>query len=349
MYELNVDVTAESSAPPDFILYAIVNYPGVLLEISGNKFNYRKHEDTHILKRFGLTTEIKIMPSTKITRNHYLLTLFIKTKLPLIYESGIGKYHFISDGEKTVCFGGGSETFKGLSGIIVHLSEKRIKKHFKKMWNECIENVTRLWIEPEIAENYLPEDIAKKIKNRESFDSLLRFKTEGQVDIIPIEGVSIGLPSGSKKIVIQSPKKLCKHDVFLCHSSKDIKIINETCKYLESKDIKCWIATRDIRAGAEYHEAIIDAINESQIMILILSANSNKSPHVIRELNEAVSSSVHIIPFQIGDVSLSKPMKYLIGIPHWLDAMTPPIEQHFEKLVETICQFLNNETVEDEA
>ena len=108
MYELVIKVDAESNAPPDFVLYTIVRYPDVLLEISGHKFSYDKLEDIHILKRFGLTSNIKIMEATKLNHNHYKLKLYIKTKLPLIYESGIGTYHFVNDDGKTLCYGGGS-------------------------------------------------------------------------------------------------------------------------------------------------------------------------------------------------------------------------------------------------
>ncbi len=29
-------------------------------------------------------------------------------------------------------------------------------------------------------------------------------------------------------------------------------------------------------------------------------------------------------------------MRYFIGTPHWLDAMTPPMERHLQKMVETV-------------
>jgi hypothetical protein len=36
-------------------------------------------------------------------------------------------------------------------------------------------------------------------------------------------------------------------------------------------------------------------------------------------------------------------MEYLIGIPHWLDALTPPLEQQFEKLVQTVKVLLEKQ------
>jgi hypothetical protein len=33
-------------------------------------------------------------------------------------------------------------------------------------------------------------------------------------------------------------------------------------------------------------------------------------------------------------------MEYLIGAPHWLDALTPPLEAHIRRLVDTIESLL---------
>ena len=139
----------------------------------------------------------------------------------------------------------------------------------------------------------------------------------------------------------EQSRKIIGHEVFICHSSEDKPVADAMCGIIESKGIKCWIAPRDILPGVNYQEALIDAIDGSQIMTLIFSSRSNNSPHVIRELTEAFSKGVIIIPFRIEDVPLSKSMKYLVGLPHWLDALTPPLEQHLEKLAETIRLLLN--------
>jgi hypothetical protein len=50
-----------------------------------------------------------------------------------------------------------------------------------------------------------------------------------------------------------------------------------------------------------------------------------------------------IIPFRIEDVLPSKSMDYLNGTPHWLDAISPPLDQHIDKLIITIKKFLSRE------
>jgi hypothetical protein len=126
------------------------------------------------------------------------------------------------------------------------------------------------------------------------------------------------------------------HDIFISYSHEDKAIADAICAMLESHTIRCWIAPRDVLPGEDYPASIINAIEQCRIMVLVYSSKSNNSDHVIRELTKAVSSGAIIIPFRIEDIPLSKNMEYLIGIPHWLDALTPPLEQHIDKLVETV-------------
>jgi hypothetical protein len=141
------------------------------------------------------------------------------------------------------------------------------------------------------------------------------------------------LPWGKAHAV---PAKGTHHDVFISYASRDKPIADAICNYLESRQIRCWIAPRDILPGMQYQEAIIDAIDSSSILVLVFSVDSNESTHVLTELNEAMSNKVIIIPFRVEDVQPSKSMKYLISVPHWLDAMNPPMSQHIEKLEQTI-------------
>jgi hypothetical protein len=126
------------------------------------------------------------------------------------------------------------------------------------------------------------------------------------------------------------------HDVFISYAHVDKPTADAICSTLEGRRIRCWIAPRDVMPGTNYQEAIIDAIDTSRIMVLVFSSHSNTSPHVIRELTKALSQGVIIIPFRIEDVPLSKSMEYLISLPHWLDALTPPVEKHIDKLAEYV-------------
>ena len=126
------------------------------------------------------------------------------------------------------------------------------------------------------------------------------------------------------------------HDVFISYAQQDKPIADAVCAKLESRNIRCWIAPRDVPPGKDFMEAIIDAIEEGRAVVVIFSTHANNSPHVLRELTNAVNKDRIIIPFRIEDVVPTKSMEYLISVPHWLDAVTPPMEKHIDLLIQTI-------------
>jgi len=129
---------------------------------------------------------------------------------------------------------------------------------------------------------------------------------------------------------------LPNHDVFISYSNKDKSVADAICAILEEKQIRCWIAPRDISAGHSWGGSIIDAIEDARVMILVYSGNSNLSPQVVREVERAVSKGLIIVPFRIADVPMSKDMEYFLSASHWMDALTPPLEDHLARLAERV-------------
>ncbi|WAC04907.1 MAG: TIR domain-containing protein [Methanoregula sp.] len=130
------------------------------------------------------------------------------------------------------------------------------------------------------------------------------------------------------------------HDVFISYAQLDKPIADAVCAKLESRHIRCWIAPRDVPPGKNFPEAIIDAIEESKVVTLIFSSHANNSPHVLREVTKAVNKGCIIVPFRVEDVVPSKSMEYLISVPHWLDAITPPLEKHIDELAGNVERIL---------
>jgi len=138
------------------------------------------------------------------------------------------------------------------------------------------------------------------------------------------------------------PIDIIPHDVMISYSTLDKPTADAVCAGLEMNNIRCWIAPRDVLPGMNYAEAIVRAIETSKILVLIYSANANRSDQVLRELEIAATSKVIIIPFRIEDAPLTKAMQFYIKLPHWLDALTPPIEDHIEALSTSIRSFMTS-------
>ena len=126
------------------------------------------------------------------------------------------------------------------------------------------------------------------------------------------------------------------YDVFISHSSRD-KIISEAvCQTLEARQLRCWIAPRNILGGMDWGEAIVGGIENSRVMVLIVSANSSNSDQVAREVQLAASKHLTILPVRIDNAPLSRSLQYFLGASQWLEATTPPLGKHLERLAGTI-------------
>lgn len=132
------------------------------------------------------------------------------------------------------------------------------------------------------------------------------------------------------------------HEVFISYSSKDKAKADSICTTLEAQGLRCWIAPRDILPGMDWGGSIIDAITNSRVMVLLLTSNSNISAQVRREVERAVNKEIIIIPFRTEDVALSKSLEYHLSVAHWMDALTPPLENHLPMLAEKVRQILSN-------
>jgi len=126
------------------------------------------------------------------------------------------------------------------------------------------------------------------------------------------------------------------HDVFISHSVKDKPIADAVCATLESEGIRCWIAPRDVVPGMEWSECIIEAIEQTKVMVLVFTADANASPQIRREVERAVNRGVAILPLRIEDVLPARGLEYFIGNVHWLDALTSPMEAHLKSLAGTV-------------
>lgn len=137
------------------------------------------------------------------------------------------------------------------------------------------------------------------------------------------------------------------HDVFLSYSTKDKSTAEAVCSILEQNRIRCWIAPRDVTPGRKYAACIIDAVKQSKVMAVIFSRNSNASEQVGSEVECAMKYGVVIIPVRIDDVIPTNEMEYYLSSRHWLDALTPPLEEHIQKLAETVKKFITQDPSTD--
>ncbi len=129
------------------------------------------------------------------------------------------------------------------------------------------------------------------------------------------------------------------HDVFISYSSRNKPTALALCHVLEEHRIKCWMAPRDIPAGADYGDVIDEAIVACRLFVLVFSEPASISQWVKGELNLAFSEKKIIIPYRIDETPLKGAMRLILNQTHWVDAY-PDAESKFGELVEAAERFL---------
>ena len=130
------------------------------------------------------------------------------------------------------------------------------------------------------------------------------------------------------------------HDVFISHSNQDKTVASAMCSRLEQAGIRCWIAPRDVRPGRNWGSEIIRGLDNAKVMIVVLSANANRSRPVMKEVERAFDKGIVIIPVRTEEVVPSEALEFFLSSEHWLDAFNPPLETHMDRLAGTVEEYL---------
>lgn len=96
-----------------------------------------------------------------------------------------------------------------------------------------------------------------------------------------------------------------KKDILISYSSKDFETAQEIAKTLEANGFTIWMAPRNIPGGSHYIKEIYDAIEESSIVLFIMSPNSMSSVWCSREVELGISQHKSLIPFQIKESKIN--------------------------------------------
>jgi TIR domain len=130
------------------------------------------------------------------------------------------------------------------------------------------------------------------------------------------------------------------HDIFISYAEEDNLAAKITCNSLESEGISCWIALRDIGAGAKWEQAIMDAISASRVMVLVFSEDANRSDHVQREVGSAFANGITVVPFRIRNAKPTGILDYYLRPVQWIDAFTLSLEEHSKSLAVKVKDIL---------
>jgi len=124
--------------------------------------------------------------------------------------------------------------------------------------------------------------------------------------------------------------------VFISYATGDQTHADEVCHLLEQHGARCWIATRDQVAGANYDEAIIRAIDAAAAVVFLLSSHANASSFVANEISYAFGKGKTILPLRLEDVKPSGALEFYLTRVHWTDGFPAPLAPHVARIVASL-------------
>ena len=135
------------------------------------------------------------------------------------------------------------------------------------------------------------------------------------------------------------------HDVFISYrdAANDKAEAERVCGHLEAEGFSCWIAPRDVLQGDDFGAAIVNAIQDCSVLVLIFSAAANSSRQIARELKLADDAKKTVLPIRIENVMPTGNCAYFLGAAQWLDAFGGIREEHLRRLASGLRTRLGTE------
>ena len=122
-------------------------------------------------------------------------------------------------------------------------------------------------------------------------------------------------------------------DVFVSYSSQDAVVANALVEALEQGGVSCWIAPRDVKAGAQYADAIVRALTGAEAFVLVLSEHAMASPHVSREIERASSKRRRIFAVRVDAAPLTPAFEYFLSESQWVEAQSGAMPAAYARLI----------------
>ena len=127
-------------------------------------------------------------------------------------------------------------------------------------------------------------------------------------------------------------------DIFISYSRHDKEIVLSFVKSIEQKfGAVCWIDLEGIEYGSQFEDVIVDAIDDSKVVLFMLSDYSLESKWTKREVLYAEYEGKRIVPIIVDGKGLRKWFKFHFGNIDYVDINS---QEQQEKLFKNLATWL---------
>ena len=129
--------------------------------------------------------------------------------------------------------------------------------------------------------------------------------------------------------------------IFISYSRHDKNVVFPFVKLIEQEfGPVCWIDYKGIESGSQFEEVIVNAIDESKVLLFILSDSSINSKWTKREVLYAEDGHKRIVPIVVDGRGLRKWFRFHFGNVDYIDINE---EEQCEKLLDNLATWLETE------
>jgi hypothetical protein len=130
------------------------------------------------------------------------------------------------------------------------------------------------------------------------------------------------------------------NDAFVSYASQDAAVAKAVVENLEQHGIKCWIAPRDVTPGSHYADESVRVIDDTKVLVLVLSEYTVASAHVGREIERAASKRRRIIGLRTDAAPLTRSFEYFLRESQWIHVAALGMPAALTKLTQAVEQRL---------
>lgn len=103
---------------------------------------------------------------------------------------------------------------------------------------------------------------------------------------------------------------MATYDIFISYSRKDHQKVKQIATILQDRGYSVWIDIDGVESGEAFRGVIVNAIENSQIVLFFSSASSNSSSWTTKEISLAVDEKKYIIPIKLDTTKYNNSIRF---------------------------------------
>src|SRR5438067_7470788 len=126
--------------------------------------------------------------------------------------------------------------------------------------------------------------------------------------------------------------------VFLSYSSTDRDRALAIADALQQAGVRVWLDRRSIPAGASWDAAIVRAIRDCTVFLVLCTEPAMRSSNVHQEIRLALEERRPVVPLLAERITFPDEVRYALAGLQWVELLDRPTEEWLTQLLEALVR-----------